>query len=195
MDSETWNAEACLDRVQAGDETAARDLYGRLLPLVLRVLRAHRPRQTAEEDLVQSVFMKVFANLDRWSGTAPLEHWVSRIAVNTCLKQLRHERVRPEWRWADLTEREAAAAQALRSTTEELPASQQVAARELIHRLMDLLAPADRLVVTLMYLEGRSVAEVRQVTGWSAATVKIRAFRARQKMKRQLNTLLREAKR
>jgi len=49
------------------------------------------------------------------SGTAPLEHWVSRIAVNTCIKQLRHERVRPEWRWADLSEREVAAVQALQS--------------------------------------------------------------------------------
>jgi RNA polymerase sigma-70 factor (ECF subfamily) len=44
----------------------------------------------------------------------------------------------------------------------------------------------ERLAIDLLYLQGRSVEEIRKLTGWSAALVKVRAFRARKKMKDQL---------
>ncbi|MEK7676161.1 MAG: sigma-70 family RNA polymerase sigma factor [Verrucomicrobiota bacterium] len=192
-DAEVWNANACFERARQGDEAAASELYDRLHPLVLCIVCAHLPRRTAEEDLVQTVFMKVFTKLDKFSGTVPFEHWVSRVAVNTCLKQLRHERVRPELRWADLSEEEERVVQELAATTDDLPGSQKLAARELVGKLLDRLGPADRLVVTLLHLEGRSVAEIRQATGWSRPFIKVRAFRARQRMKKHLEQLLREA--
>jgi RNA polymerase sigma-70 factor (ECF subfamily) len=60
--------------------------------------------------------------------------------------------------------------------------------------LANLSAP-DRLVISLLHLEGRSVEEVRQVTGWSIPLVKVRAFRARRKMKKHLEQLLKEGSR
>jgi RNA polymerase sigma-70 factor (ECF subfamily) len=142
----TWNADVCVARVRGGDEAAASELYDRLHPLVLRIVRAHLPRRVAEEDLVQTVFMKVFTRLGQFSGTVPFEHWVSRVAVNTCIKQLEHERVRPELRWADLTEQEEQLVHTLAATTEDLPAPQKLAARELVTKLMERLSPSDRLV-------------------------------------------------
>src|SRR5689334_13109434 len=94
----------CVKRARRGDEEAARLLIQHLYPLVIKLVRSHLPRRTSEEDLAQTVFMKMFANLGQYSGTVPLEHWVSRIAVNTCLNQLRVEKVRPELRYADLTD-------------------------------------------------------------------------------------------
>ena len=176
--------------VQQGDEAAARALFNHLFPLVIKVVRAHLPRRTSEEDLVQTVFMKLFAKLDQFSGRVPLEHWVSRIAVNTCLNQISTERVRPELRWADLSEAEERVLQSLASTTDDLEPSHNLASRELVDKLLERLSPADRLVITLMHLEGRTVEEVRQVTGWNASLIKVRAFRARRKMKKHLETLL-----
>jgi len=181
-------------RVRDGDEAAASELYDRLHPLVLRIVRAHRPRRVAEEDLVQAVFMKIFTKLDQYSGVAPFEHWVSRVAVNTCIKQLERERVRPEWRWSDLSEGEEQVVRVLATTRAEVPAEQRLAASELVGRLMERLSASDRLVVALLHLEGRSVAEVREATGWSAAAVKVRAFRARQRMKRELQALMGEGR-
>ena len=86
------------------DEEAAREMFQQLHPLVLKVVRSHLPRRMSEEDLVQTVFMKVFANLNQYSAKAPFEHWVARITVNTCIKALRAEKARPELRRADLTE-------------------------------------------------------------------------------------------
>ena len=185
VDVQSW-----VRSVQQGDEAAARALFNHLFPLVIKIVRAHLPRRTSEEDLVQTVFMKLFAKLDQFSGRVPLEHWVSRIAVNTCLNQISTERVRPELRWADLSEAEERVLQSLASTTDDLEPSHNLASRELVDKLLERLSPADRLVIMLMHLEGRTVEEVKQITGWNASLIKVRAFRARRKMKKHLETLL-----
>ena len=171
------------------DEAAARELVRRLYPLVAKLVRAHRPVRTAEEDLCQMIFIKVLQKLSQFSGAVPLEHWVSRIAVNTCLNQIQAEKARPELREADLSEDQAAVIRNLAATTGELAPDQSFASRQLVEHLMSALKPAERLVIDLLYLQQQSVAEIRRLTGWSAALVKVRAFRARQKMKRTLSTL------
>lgn len=194
MDENLLDVGACLARVRGGDEDAARQLLAHLHPLVVKIVRAHLPRRTSEEDLVQTVFAKVFTRLDQYRGQVPLEHWVSRIAVNTAYNELNRERVRPELRHADLSEEESEVIQNLAQDTGELPLEQALGARELVDKLLLQLNPADRLVVSLLHLEGRSVEEIHRRTGWSATLVKVRAFRARRKMKKHLQQLLREHK-
>ena len=106
----------CLARVRRQDQDAARSLVECLYPTVIRIVRANLPRRAAEEDLAQEIFVKVFEKLDQFRGEAPLEHWVSRIAVNHCLNAIRAQKSRPEWRMADLSEEQAAALDALTST-------------------------------------------------------------------------------
>ena len=186
------DVSACVIRVRDGDDEAARQLLQHLYPLVISIVRGHLPRRTGEEDLAQTIFMKVFAKLDQFSGTVPLEHWVSRIAVNTCLNALQAEKIRPELRWADLSEDEEHVIQNLASTSEELDPDNGFAARELVNKLLERLAPADRLVLQLLHLEGRSVEEVRERTGWGTSMVKVRAFRARRKLKKHFAALMKE---
>jgi len=64
-----------------------------------------------------------------------------------------------------------------------LAPDQRFASRQLVEHLLAVLKPVERLAIDLLYLQGRSVEEIRKITGWSAALVKVRAFRARQKMK------------
>jgi RNA polymerase sigma-70 factor (ECF subfamily) len=181
---------ACVRRVRQRDEDAARQLLNHLYPLVMKLIRAHLPRRTSEEDLAQTVFMKIFGNLEQYSGAVPLEHWVSRIAINTCLNQLRVEKVRPELRWSDLSEEETHVLETLASTRSDLPPSERIASRDLVDKLLETLTPADRLVIRLLHLEERSVDEVKTLTGWNRSVIKVRAFRARQKMRKRLEWLL-----
>ena len=183
------DAGALVQGALAHDDSAARQLVSQLFPLVAKIVRAHRPRRTAEEDLCQMIFIKVFQNLHSFSGKVPLEHWVSRIAVNTCLNQIESERVRPELRQADLSEEQAAVVEKMAAETGELGPDQKLASRQLVEHLLQALKPAERLVIDLMYLQSRSVEEIQKLTGWSAALVKVRAFRARNKMKAQLERL------
>jgi RNA polymerase sigma-70 factor (ECF subfamily) len=171
------------------DENAARELVRVLYPLVAKLVRAHRPARSAEEDLCQMIFIKILRNLSQFSGKVPLEHWVSRIAVNTCINQIQAEKARPELREADLSEEQAAVVRNLAATTGELGPDQSLTSRQLVEHLMQTLKPAERLVIDLLYLQQRSVAEIRGLTGWSGALVKVRAFRARQKMKQTLSNL------
>lgn len=171
------------------DEDAARELVRSLYPLVAKLVRAHRPARSAEEDLCQMIFIKIMQNLSQFSGKAPLEHWVSRIAINTCINQIQAEKVRPELREADLSEEQVAVIQNLAATTAELAPDQSFASRELVEHLMNALKPAERLVIDLLYLQQRSVTEIQRLTGWSGALVKVRAFRARQKMKKQMSLI------
>jgi RNA polymerase sigma-70 factor, ECF subfamily len=184
----------CVARVRRGDEAAARQLLEHLQPLVLKLVRAHLPRRTSEEDMVQAVFVKVFTRLSQFSGAVPLEHWVSRIAVNTCIHQISKERVRPEIRYADLSEEEEQVVQTLANSGDDLSPAQSIASHELVTKLLAMLSPQDRLVITLMHLEGRTVEEVRQVTGWNKSVIKVRAFRARRKLRKHLEELLESEK-
>jgi RNA polymerase sigma-70 factor (ECF subfamily) len=180
------DAGALVNAALQNDNEAARELVRRLYPLVARIVRGHRPRRIAEEDICQMIFIKVFQKLPQFSGKVPLEHWVSRVAVNTCLNQIESEKVRPEVRHADLSLEEQAVVENLASSTNELAPDQRFASRQLVEHLLAGLKPVERLAIDLLYLQGHSVEEIRKITGWSAALVKVRAFRARQKMKQQL---------
>jgi RNA polymerase sigma-70 factor (ECF subfamily) len=183
------DASGLVARVVAGDEAAAREMVERLWPLVIRIVRGHLPRRSSEEDLSQEVFMKVFARLEQWRADQPLEHWVSRVAVTTCLDALRWQKRRPELRWADLSETEAEVLDNVLHDESDTESGDAVAAKELAHKLLGTLKPADRLVLTMMDMEGRSVADVQRHTGWSATLVKVRAFRARRKLRKAFEEL------
>lgn len=186
------DAAACAARARAGDDDAARALVAHLWPLVARIVQAHRPRRMAVEDLMQEVFMKVFARLEQFRGAVPLEHWVSRIAVTTCLDALRAQRSRPELRMSDLTQPEADALEACARAGDTPHPSMALGARELLGRLAGVLSPEDQLVFDLLHVEERPVAEIQRITGWSRAAIKVRAFRARLKLRKVLEKLERK---
>lgn len=171
-------------RIRKGDETAANELFLRLHPVVISIVRGHLPRRTQEEDLVQVVFTKVFAKLHQFSGLVPLEHWVSRIAVNTCLNQLKHEKIRPEWRMSDLGEEQEAVVQQMAAVPADPASESSRHAGEVVTDLLARLRPEEQLVLRLLHLEERSVEEIGRLTGWSISCVKVRAFRARARMRK-----------
>lgn len=192
MDEPGTQVADLVTRTRNGDEAAASALVALLTPLVARIVRSHLPRRTSEEDLVQSVLIKVFTRLDQFRGLVPLEHWVARISVNTCRHEIARESHRPELRHADLSEEQCAVLENLAENEGELPVDQGMASRELVEQMLQQLRPEDRLVVTLLHLEGRSVEEIKAITGWSGPLVKVRAFRARRKMKQHLAQLMKE---
>jgi len=183
-DDQSFDLVGRLDRVRGGDQSAARELVEHLYPVVIRIVRSHLPRRVAEKDLTQEIFMKMFSRLGQYQGTVPFPHWVSRIAVTTCIDHLRAQKRRPEFRWADLPENEAEAIDRVTSDESAVAPNDALAARELVARLLEALKPEDRLVIQLLDLEGKSIAEIAAVTGWSQTLIKVRAFRARAKLRK-----------
>jgi RNA polymerase sigma-70 factor (ECF subfamily) len=183
----------CLARAREGDEKAVLDIFNYMYPHVAKLVQANLPVRESAEDLIQQVCVKVVTHLDQFSGKVPLLHWVSRIAVNTCLNQIRHEKRRPEVRLADLSEDEAAVVEHLAHSSSEISASDQVASRELVDKLLDGLKPQDRLLMRLMYLEGRQLEDIAGITGWNKAMIKVRVFRARAQLRKRYSLLMKES--
>jgi RNA polymerase sigma-70 factor, ECF subfamily len=183
-DDQSFDLAGCLDRVRKRDQIAARELVEHLHPLVIRIVRAHLPRRVSEEDLAQEIFLKMFTRIDQYQGAVPFTHWVSRIAVTTCIDQLRAQKRRPELRWADLSERETDVLDSVITNESDVAPDEAVAAKEIVHKLLDMLKPEDRLVIQYLDLEQKSIAEISALTGWNQTLVKVRAFRARRKLQR-----------
>ncbi len=146
----------------------------------------------AEEDIAQDVFLKMFTRLDQYHGTVPFTHWVSRIAVTTCIDHLRAQQRRPEFRWADLSENEAGMLDHVLTSDDAVDASESLEARELVEKLLGALKPEDRTVVQMLDLEQKSLSEISRLTGWSTTLVKVRAFRARRKLQKLFEELKRK---
>lgn len=169
------------------DEAAAREVMRALHPLVAGIARRHLPFLDEVEDVVQEVWMRVFKHLHRWQLVSPLEAWVARIAVNACLKRLRTRRRKPALLWSELSLEQQQAALSLQEggALDTSPRD----GRELLHALLDTLSAADRQVITLLHLEERTLDEAAALTGTNKLLLKVRAYRARARMKAALEKL------
>lgn len=172
-----------------GDENAARELMAALYPQVARIARRHLPFRMAEEDLVQEIFVKLFRNLHRFDPQRPLENWVSRLALNVCRDHLRARACRPELRWADLSAEERRAVDSASHSPDSADEAVAADASALLQKLLETLGADDRLVLTLLHLEEKSVDEICAITGWNRPRVKVRAFRARARMRKVMQAL------
>jgi len=176
--------------VLGGDTASFEPLLKKYQPRVFATARRYARRESEVEDIVQEVFLKAFHKLNSFRGDAPFEHWLMRLAVRTCYDFLRAHQRNREMSFADFTDEETDWLD--RFAAKPSDASENAAAaRELVEKVLALLSPAARLVITLLEIEDRSVKEVAALTGWSVPVVKIRAFRARAEMRKCLEKLAR----
>lgn len=167
-----------------GDSSAAKQLVDYLYPFVIRVVRGHLPRALDEEDLAQEIFQKFFSRLDQFHGQVPVENWVSRMALTTCFDALRKQQRRPEWRMADLSEEQELVVSRLRMDDAGQSEVDAGVASELVEKLLGFLDPEDAAILRWMEMEDKTVKQVQDLTGWSVARIKVRAFRARHKLRK-----------
>ena len=175
-----------LQRIRAGATDEFAELVRRHQTRVFVILHRYERDDHRVEDLAQETFLKAWRALEQFDGRAPFEHWISRIAVRTALDHLRREkRHRNE---IGLPELGDDVLDWLRSPDEKSELSSRDAA-EVLHRAMQHLSPADRMIITMQELEGHSVKEIAAALGISAIAVRVRAVRARAKLKRALEKL------
>jgi RNA polymerase sigma-70 factor (ECF subfamily) len=181
-----------VDRTQEGDQDAFAQLIQRHKKQVFAILNRYERDNHRVEDLAQDTFLKAWRRLGQYRASAPFQHWISRIAVNVALDHIRRATRRiKETGFDDLGE---TSLDWLR-TDDCNREMEKREARELLAQLLNQLSAADRMVITLQSIEGRNVEEIRQLTGWSAVSVRVRAHRARGRLRAALQTLLAEEQR
>ena len=139
------------------------------------------------DDLAQDIFIRAWRGLPTWQGAAPFGHWLARVAVRACYDFLRRHRQRR----AREVSRDALLADGVILAEPEAgtASAEENAALVRVRCALSRLHPRDQLVLTLLELEDRTVREVAALTGWSESNVKVRAHRARTRLRRQLETL------
>lgn len=159
----------------AGDGESYRRLVRRHQQAVAAYLWRFTRDRSAWEELVQTVFVEAYFSLRSYRAQAPLAFWLRKIATRVGYRF---------WR-----QRDRAAAVSLDQCDEPARFDRSVDAAEaarIVHAALARLAPRDRLVLTLLYLEGCSVAEASRLSGWSQTMVKVQAHRARKRMEKHL---------
>ena len=177
--------------VRQGDAASFEPLVQKYSPRLFAMARRYARQESEVEDIVQGIWLKAYTNLSSFRGDAPFEHWLMRLGVRTCYDSLRSHRRNREIRFSDLTGPEEDWLERFRGEPTSAGEDSE-AARLLVARLLERLSPPARLVITLLDIEERSVKEVAQLTGWTASTVKVRAFRARAEMRKYLSRLATE---
>ena len=160
-----------------GDSDAYRRLIERHQEQVGGILWRFSRDRLVHEELVQDVFVEAYMSLRSYRGKAPFEHWLSRIATRVGYRYWKQMARRRETESFTMEEWDHVA----EGPAEQMDPSE---AASIVHRLLAQLAPRDRLVLTLRYLEGCDVAETARRTGWTRGMVKVQALRAKKKLEK-----------
>ncbi len=168
--------ETLVRETLAGDEQSFAVLVSRHKGRVLGTCSRFARDAQQLDDLGQEVFLRAWRKMRSFRGDAPFEHWLARITITTCYDFLRRER-----RHREQVSLDDMVLEVHDSSAESHTAARR--ARELLAWAMHQLSAEDQLILTLLEIEERSVREISLATKWSESNVKVRAFRARARLK------------
>jgi RNA polymerase sigma-70 factor, ECF subfamily len=174
-----------------GNSAAFEPLVVRYSPRIFATARRYARRDSEVEDIAQEVWLKAFQKLAGFRGEAPFEHWLMRLAVRTCYDFLRRHQRNREISFTELSEPESNWLDRFATAPKDADENAS-AAHQLVERILAMLSPPARMVITLLEIEDRSVKEIADLTGWSVPLVKVRAFRARAEMRKCLQRITRD---
>ena len=187
--------EELIGIVVGGDVDCFEELINRYQPRVFGMARKYFRNESDVEDVAQTIFTKTFQKLSSYKGTAPFEHWFMRLSINTCYDALRRKRNRPAHTISATLFDDESWQDRLGKIPEASDREEQEQARELVHTVLDQVSDRARIVLTLQELEGRTIKEIAEITGWSESLVKVQAFRSRKEMRAAVERFLSREKR
>lgn len=171
-----------ISRAKDGDAAAFNRIVlayrKRILGTIARLIG--RPEDV--EDVGQEVFLRLYYSLDQLRAPEVFEPWLYRLTVNASYDYLRRHRRRHESRMADLSEEHVQMADAQASGREQREEQRKTGIREFVHDLLDAVSDDDRVLLTLKEVEGLTLKELEQVYGVNENALKVRLFRARQRV-------------
>lgn len=182
---------AVIQQVLTGDINAFEALMERYEGWVFSILARYLPAEQVAE-AAQDVFIQAYRGLAGYRGQAPFRHWLARIAVRQGCNYWRRQNRRPvivspvvenAGQWLEQVDGPQARAMFAREQDRK-------AAKEMLQVALGHLSANDRMVLTLLYLDERSVREAADLLGWTSVNVKVRAYRARQALRRIIEKMM-----
>ncbi|MGI8741925.1 MAG: RNA polymerase sigma factor [Bryobacteraceae bacterium] len=183
MDHRNTEEAALVRRIQAKDEIAFREIVERYQAKVFSIIYGILRNHNDAEDIAQQVFAKIYFSIKNFDFRSSLLTWIYKITVNECYDYLRKKRVRKLVYESDFSEEDALRMENSDTATEQAtPVDTRLSQRDFLMKLLEKLSQDDRTLLLLKEVEGHSVEELSQMTGMNENTIKVKLFRARQKL-------------
>lgn len=170
-------------RCQQGEKEAFRWVVQKYQRMVFSLALKMLCDEEEAKDMVQETMIKVWQNIGEYEVEKNFTIWIYTIAVRLCLDRLKSMR-----RTVPMPEDE----KALRRFASDVDTQQTLENQEwvaIVRMLADGLSTKQKLVFTLVQLEGLSSQEVEEITGFDAKQVKSNLYVARQTIREQLKKL------
>ena len=169
-------------RAQSGEEAAYNQLIQAYRKRILGTIGRLIGKPEDVEDVAQEVFVRLYFSLDQLREPEMFEPWLHRLTVNAAYDYLRKQRRRTESRMSDLSEQQVVMADAVASTNQRIEEDRRAEVRELVNSLLGEVSEEDRILLTLKEVEGLSLRELERVYKVNENALKVRLFRARQRV-------------
>lgn len=194
VDHRNSEEAALVRRVQSRDELAFREIVERYQAKVFSIIYGILRNHNDAEDIAQQVFAKIYFSIHSFDFRSSLLTWIYKITVNECYDYLRKKRVRKLVYESDFSEEDAQRMQnSDTATAQDPPVDAHLARKDLVIKLLAKLSEEDRALLLMKEVEGHSVEELSQMTGMNENTIKVKLFRARQKLVKVAQRLTRGA--
>ena len=177
-----------ITRAQKGDAAAFNEIVlayrKRILGTITRLIA--RPEDV--EDVAQEVFLRLYFSLDQLRKEEVFEPWLYRLTVNAAYDYLRKQRRRQEYRMSDLSEQQVMMADAAAGGKANDEDKRRTKVRELVESLLEKVSEEDRILLLMKEVEGLSLKELEQIYKVNENALKVRLFRARQRVLKALES-------
>lgn len=183
VDYQNTQEGALVRRAQAGEEAAFREIVDRYQAKVFSIIHGIVRQRNDTEDIAQQVFAKVYFSIRKFDFRSSLITWIYKITVNECYDYLRKKKVRKLIYESDLSEDEVRRVENSEPAIDQRPlADSNLARRDYLTKLLSRVSEEERTLLMLKEVEGHSVEELAEMTGMNENTIKVKLFRARQKL-------------
>jgi RNA polymerase sigma-70 factor (ECF subfamily) len=183
VDYQNTQEGALVRRAQSGDEAAFREIVEHYQSKVFSIIHGIVRQRNDVEDIAQQVFAKVYFSIRNFDFRSSLITWIYKITVNECFDYLRKKKVRKLVYESDLSEDEVRRVENTEPSVDRQPrADETLARRDYVQKLLTRVSEEERMLLMLKEVEGHSVEELAQMTGMNENTIKVKLFRARQKL-------------
>jgi RNA polymerase sigma-70 factor (ECF subfamily) len=182
VDYQNTEEGALVRRAQNGDEAAFRQIVERYQSKVFSIIHGIVRQRNDVEDIAQQVFAKIFLSIKNFDFRSSLITWIYKITVNECFDYLRKKKVRKLVYESDLSEDEVRRVENIEPAERQPRADQTLARRDYLMKLLSRVSEEERMLLMMKEVEGYSVEELANMTGMNENTIKVKLFRARQKL-------------
>ena len=176
-----------IKRARDGDGAAFNELVRAYRRRILGTIARLISHPEDVEDVGQEVFLRLYFSLDQLRSAEVFEPWLYRLTANAAYDYLRKRRRRMESRMADLSEQQVMLADAQAGGRVDSDDSERKRIRETVDSLLDAVSEEDRVLLTLKEVEGLSLKELGTIYHVNENALKVRLFRARQRVLKAFN--------